>query len=83
MLLTITTSDVLIGILETKDPNWNVQARICLLYTSYVCPYCGYTYGIHDRILNKNGKEDKKATNDRLAGFETIEIKRVHQNRCV
>lgn len=46
----------------------------------YVCPYCGYTYGIHDRILNKNGKEDKKATNDRLAGFETIEIKRVHQN---
>lgn len=33
MLLTITTSDVLIGILETKDPNWNVQARIVNCHT--------------------------------------------------
>ena len=33
MLLTITTSDVLIGILETKDPNWNVQAKITNCHT--------------------------------------------------
>ena len=33
MLLTITTSDVLIGILETKDPNWNVQAKIVNCHT--------------------------------------------------
>lgn len=33
MLLMITTSDVLIGILETKDPNWNVQAKIVNCHT--------------------------------------------------
>ena len=33
MLLTITTSDVLTGIMETGDPNWNVSAKIVNCHT--------------------------------------------------
>ncbi len=65
-----------VGLKHTENDEIMVVSKTAF----YVCPACGYAYGVLDAIKNKSGKKDKNVAKQIALRKQTIEVSCDHEN---